>query len=336
MVPQPRATEPGSAGPRAQPNVTFALLVGLSAGVLGGLAWSTHHLLVAGAPGYAPGDAWPGAACLLLPLADDLAPHLASYLFLASLAAGVLAALRTLLRQDRQTRALLRLCLARRLSPGVGHTHLEQVARHIGLAGRLDVAQVAEPVAFCYGFLRPRIVVSWGLAETLPRRQLVALLLHEREHLRQRDPLKVALGRLCTSAAFFVPAAETLYRRFLVEKELAADRAAMAELGGPRELARALTSLLERSSILAPPTGLDGAIVARGDEALEARIDALLGDPVPLGPRLGYQSLLSSASVLVVASLPLLLAPLPGAERLADAGLFAGCHLPDEPLPSPS
>lgn len=322
--------------PRAHPNLTFALLVGLSASILGALAWSTHHLLVAGAPGYAVQAAWQGVACLLLPLDDDLPPHLASYVFLGAMSAGGLAGLRMLLRQDTQTRALLRVCLDGRQGPGAGQAHLERLARQLGLAGRLDAAPLAEPVAFCYGYLRPRIVVSRGLVEALPGRQLAALLLHEREHLRQRDPLKVALGRLCTSAAFFVPAIETLYQRFLVEKELAADRAAMAELGGPVELAHALTSLLERTAMLPVPAGLGGAVIARGDEALEARIDALLGDPVRVGPRLGYLSLLSSASIVLLASLPLWLAPLPGVERLADAGLLAGCHLPDDQVAAPT
>ncbi len=302
--------------PRPRPDRTFALLSTLSAALVGLIAWATHHLLLAGAPAVAAGGAWPGVACLLLPLGNDLTTHAASYAFLLAIGAGFASSLRTLVRQHQQTQTLVRACLAH---PSRYQRSATSVARHVGLAGRLDVVDVAAPLAFCYGYLHPRVLVSRGLVAALTRSELAALLLHEREHLRQHDPLKVAVGKLYASAVFFVPAVGALYRRYLVEKELAADNAAIAAQGSARSLATALALFLERGVGPGAP-----AFSAAADEALEARLDALLGDPV----RLGHIPLLRSAMIILLASLALVLAaPVQGRLTLTSHELVDGCHL---------
>ncbi|MBI2755916.1 MAG: M56 family metallopeptidase [Chloroflexi bacterium] len=301
-----------------RPNQTFALLSGLGAAVVGGITWSTHHLLVAGAPGAVPDSGWPGVLCLLLPVADDLTLHVASYAFLLAIGAGLASSVRALVRQQQQTHALLKACLARRTR----HDRTAQaVARRVGLGGRLDVVDLPTPVAFCYGYLRPRVIVSRGLVATLPRQQLAALLLHEREHVRQRDPLKVALGKLLAAGVFFVPALSALYRHYLVEKELAADSAVIRAQGSATSLAAALVVFLERGP--APPP----AFSAGADEALEARLDSLLGGPIRFRPRIGRIPLLGSATTIALALLPLLLVT-PLHEHLVQVSgeLAAGCH----------
>ncbi|MBI4491654.1 MAG: M56 family metallopeptidase [Chloroflexi bacterium] len=300
------------------PNRTFALLVVLSSGLIAVIGWSAHHLLLAGAPALANASAWPSASCLLLPLDGDYLPHLASYLFLLAIGAGTLVGLRALVQQQRQTQALLRACLAARSRR---RRALDRLAWRLGLEGRLDLVDLAAPVAFCYGYLRPRILVSTGLLTLLPRPELDALLLHEREHLRQRDPLKVGLGKLLASAAFFVPALGALYRRYLVEKELAADQAAIRAQGGTTPLAAALVRLLDHGAFPNPVWS------AGASEAIEARIDALLGDPVRLRLRVGRTPLLGSVAVALLAALPLLASPLLLEAAVSSQNVTAGCHL---------
>jgi beta-lactamase regulating signal transducer with metallopeptidase domain len=302
----------------ARPDRTLALLAGLSVALIGAIIWSTHHLLLAGVPAYAAGGALPSVSCLLLPLADDLAPHLASYAFMLATAAGAAAGARVLLRQSRSTRALLSACLAVR-SPR--SRVLDPLERRLQLHGRLDVVDLTEPIAFCYGYIRPRVLVSTGLIDLLPPRELEAVLLHEREHLRRLDPLKVAAGRLLASTGFFVPVLGALYRRFLVEKELAADRAAIAAHGDDVSLSAALIRLVERRATLRPPLG------AGAGEALEARIDALLGDPVRRGLQLGAGGFAASLVVASLAALPLLATPLPSDIVASNHNVVAGCHL---------
>lgn len=300
------------------PNRTFALLVGLSLSLVVAGLWSIHHLLLAGAPALAVGGTVPSFSCLLLPLGDDLIPHLASYAFLLATAAGAGAGVRALTRQHWRTRALLNTCLAARSRR---RRRLESVARRVGLADRLDVVDVAVPTAFCYGYLRPRVLVSTALTALLAPSELEALLLHEREHLRRRDPLKVALGKLLASALFFVPALGGLYQRYLVEKELAADRAAVVAHGGSAGLSAALVRLVELGALPRPSLG------AGADEALAARVDSLLGEPVRVGVQFGPGGFAMSVVAVVLAALPLLAAPPPAAGAATSHNIVAGCHL---------
>jgi Zn-dependent protease with chaperone function len=300
------------------PNLTFALLIVLSVGLIAVTGWSTYHLLLAGAPALAAGGPWPGFSCLLLPLAGDLPPHLASYVFTLAIGAGATSGLRTVVRQHCQTKALLDTCLSTR--PG-RHRTLERLSRRLGLRGRLDLVDVVAPIAFCYGYLRPRVLVSTGLAELLPASELEALLLHEREHLRQCDPLKIAFGKLLVSTVLFVPLVGALYRRYLVEKELAADSAAVVEQGSSTNLTAALVRLLDHGFPHRPPLG------AGVGEALETRIDALLGDDVRPRLRLGPGQLARSLIAAVVATLPMLISPLPADAVASNHNIVAGCHL---------
>lgn len=302
----------------ARPDHTFALLAGLSIALIGAISWSTHHLLLAGAPAYAVGGAWPGATCLLLPLGNDLAPHLASYAFMLAMLVGAAAGFRAVLRQARSTRALLATCLAvRSLHPDA----LAQLQRRLGLRDRLDVVDFPEPIAFCYGTIRPRVLISTGLIDLLPSRELEAVLLHEREHLRRLDPLKVAVGKLFVSTGFFVPVLGALYRRFLVEKELAADRAVIAAQGDEAGLGAALIRLVERRATLQPPFS------AGASDALEARIDALVGDPVRRSLQVGASGFAVSLVVACLAALPVVATPLPSDIVVSNHNIVAGCHL---------
>jgi Zn-dependent protease with chaperone function len=301
---------------RPTPNRTFILLALLSSAVLAAIVWSTHHLLLAGAPTAVEGI-WPGVGCLFLPTNGDLAPHAASYAFLVALIAGCVSGTRAVLHQQRRTHALLRACRAGLSLPD---NVAEVAARTVGIGGRFDVLDAAEPLAFCYGYLQPRVLMSRGLVALLTFDELSALLIHEREHLRQRDPMKVAVGRLMTSAVFFVPAVGALYRRYLVEKELAADAAAIAAQASSVSLASALAVFLE----LPHETRPEAATGA--EEALDARIDALLGEPVRLGPRLSRVRLLASAIAAVLVIVPLVLAPPPAAATLVGHAV-SDCHV---------
>jgi Zn-dependent protease with chaperone function len=308
-------------------NRTFASLVLVSLGLILVIGWSTHRLLMAGAPGVVAGGTWPELQCLLIPGDQDRVIHLLSYLFLATISASTASALATLWRQHRQTRRLLRHCLAAQPVP---EGTVRRLGRALGLEGRVDVVDSAARFAFCYGFRRPRILLSTGLLATLSDGEIESLLLHEREHARQRDPLKVAVGRLLVAMMFFMPLASSLYHRYLVEKELAADQAAIAVQGQSRNLARALLTLIETTA----PRPSAGASAA---EALEARIAALAGEPPTPRTRLRPSRLVGSLVIAALALLPVV-SPLAHAapSPSLDHDVVHGCHaLPPVPEPAP-
>jgi hypothetical protein len=134
-------------------------------------------------------------------------------------------------------------------------------------AGAL-VIEDERPRAFCAGLLRPRVYVSTGALELLDDVALGAVLAHERAHVRRRDPLRVACGRVIAAALFYVPGLRELHRRQIALAELSADERAIAAAPENRAaLARAMLSFAERS-LADDPTGLD-----------PERVDHLLGDP---------------------------------------------------------
>jgi hypothetical protein len=134
-------------------------------------------------------------------------------------------------------------------------------------AGAL-VIEDERPRAFCAGLLRPRVYVSTGALKLLDDAALGAVLAHERAHVRRRDPLRMACGRVIAAALFYLPGLGELHRRQTALAELAADEGAIAAAPENRAaLARAMLSFAERSRP-DDPTGLD-----------PERVDHLLGDP---------------------------------------------------------
>jgi Zn-dependent protease with chaperone function len=167
-----------------------------------------------------------------------------------------------------------------------------------GQAG-VSLVEADAPLAFCAGWLRPRVYVSTGAVERLSGDELRVVLAHEHHHRALRDPLRLAVGRVLGQALFFLPALRPLGVRYGDVAELRADRAAVAA-GGVAPLASAMLSF--------------------ADGVAPERVDALLGRPpewrlpwLPLG--LGLAALAipaglawraaSGASVRATLNLPL-------------------------------
>jgi Peptidase family M48 len=140
------------------------------------------------------------------------------------------------------------------------------------ILGRLDdrpnVKMIAgsRPEAFCAGYFRPAVYISKGALESLTGPELEAVLAHEHHHRLVRDPLRFALGRILSQAAFFVPVLPALSDRYGDLAEVNADRAAVrASAGRQGPLASALL-VFDASS----PPGVSGIS--------SARVDSLLGE----------------------------------------------------------
>ncbi|TMD09482.1 MAG: M56 family metallopeptidase [Chloroflexi bacterium] len=136
----------------------------------------------------------------------------------------------------------------------------------------VDCIASGEPVAFCAGIWRPKILVSQDLAGLLRPAELDAVLLHEAHHARRRDPLRRAAWRAAGDVFFFLPLLDWLARRQLVVSELVADRAALQQVG--------LNPLAGALWTLGSATG--GAAVAAFGGAIGLRVAQLLGRPVVL------------------------------------------------------
>lgn len=90
------------------------------------------------------------------------------------------------------------------------------------------------PFAFCHGLIRPRIYISTSLLKILTPSEVDAVLAHERAHQLRRDPLRIAIVHVLTSALSLVPGVSWIRDRYLLSLELKADQVVKQEVGdGP-------------------------------------------------------------------------------------------------------
>jgi Zn-dependent protease with chaperone function len=206
----------------------------------------------------------------------------------------------TLIRQVLATARLSR--QVRRLrAPLTGE--LRTAAERTGLTGRVDLVDAAAPFCYVYRALRPRVVVSRGLLATVSELELRAVLEHERYHVDNLDPLKLALIQATRSALFMLPILQSLLRRYLTARELAADRQALDACGrGP--LAAALLKVVHE------PLGDDPRIVAAIAEPalLDTRIHQLETGRESAPATFGRQGLAVSVLAAMVLTVTFLVA----------------------------
>ena len=138
-------------------------------------------------------------------------------------------ALQSVRRQRRHTWMALEPLLSFPSVPA--SADLADLLRALHLETCTQVVDLDTPVAVCYGLLRPRLVLSTGLARGLSRAELEAVVRHERAHLRRRDPLRLVLVRALADAVPAVPVLREAPEAVAVEQELAADRDALAAVG---------------------------------------------------------------------------------------------------------
>lgn len=246
-------------------------------------------------------------ACLFLPTPADWPAHTLSYSLAILLAVGTMMGTITLITQWYKTRFLIRSLLKSSRDTYKERTRLHELLVLLHLEGRVDLVQSLDDVAFCYGWLKPRICISSAILLKLDPPELNALLLHERYHLLHRDPLKTAMARALTSTLFFLPLVRGLQQQYLVAKEIEADRHVISNQGTDRPLLRALYKLLrnQNNSASAAPSTYGGAEVSATD-ALNQRLDYLLNGRTPT--RLHKRILFLSSIVLSTIGAVLVLA----------------------------
>ena len=125
-------------------------------------------------------------------------------------------------------------------------------------------------LAFAYGLINPRIIVSRSIVENLDLDELIAVLLHEESHGLRKDPLSIFVIRTLFSGLRRVRLFDRLIEHFLLAMEITADNYALTRLGDKSwSLPSALLKLVEVPNVM--PINVTGAITG-----LDGRIDHLL------------------------------------------------------------
>jgi beta-lactamase regulating signal transducer with metallopeptidase domain len=126
--------------------------------------------------------------------------------------------------------------------------------------------------AYCVGIKNSQIYVSSGLVAQMNAKELEAILLHEKSHLDNRDPLVLTLLSLTQNLFPYLPILSDLIRNFRIEREIRADKSAVSQQGEMQPLLSAMKKLL-----LVPDSGKFVFSVGIGElDTLEVRIHTLL------------------------------------------------------------
>lgn len=149
-------------------------------------------------------------------------------------------------------------------------TQLRAAVARAGIDG-VKCLDSAALVAFCAGVWTPTVYVSRELTTKLRPAELDAVLIHELEHVRRREPLRRLVQSSLVNAFFFVPALRWFVRRSAEASELRADRLAI-RYRGRRALAGAL---------LVMDPGQEVCGTAAFGAATQARVAQVLGEPPP-------------------------------------------------------
>lgn len=230
--------------------------------LLGAIA--SYRIILAGCPN----DCMVNIVCLLLPTHYDMGLHFLSYFLLGTI--FLLTIIGMVIWRGQRKRTL---SLVNNLEiTNAANAKLDKLLLRVGLKDKVSILDSARSISFCAGFLSPHIYISQAIVDSLTLEQLEALLLHEKQHLENYDPLKTLVSRLFATVLFFIPFLQDILNGYLVEKEIAADQKAIRIQGHNRGIAGALNILIQENSSL-PNT----AWAVGGADSLEYRIESLFG-----------------------------------------------------------
>ena len=189
-----------------------------------------------------------------------------------------------------------------------------EAARRVGVAAdSIRIVEGSPSPAFTTGWVRPRVYLAADVASKLSVPELEAVLAHEAEHLRRRDPLRLFLFRCLAGVLFWLPAVGRLVDDLADEAEIAADDAAARAHALP--LASAILVLVGAS-----PAALEPAVGFQRADLLERRIRRLAGEDAVVGTHVSRRSIAAAGTALLAVwvSGVIVLHPLPPAESMAD------------------
>ena len=101
---------------------------------------------------------------------------------------------------------------------------------------------------FTAGMLHPTIYLASGLNKTHSNREMRAMMAHEENHVRMKDPLRTTLAMMVEKGLPSFPMKEKMFRYFMTLTELCADKSAEESLADGLPLITALYKKLQLSN----------------------------------------------------------------------------------------
>lgn len=128
-----------------------------------------------------------------------------------------------------------------------------------------------KPFAFCFGIIHPKIYISTTMLEITNEKEIIAILLHEKYHLENRDALTMLFASVIKILFLFFPLLSDLLRNYRIEREIKADQAAIRALGDNAAIVSALKKLISKQQF----SFVSAPAIAEHD-TLESRINAIV------------------------------------------------------------
>ena len=172
---------------------------------------------------------------------------------------------------------------------------LRNVIVSLSLGNKVDVVKDKSLFSFCAGIFLPRIIITTSLVENLSERELEAVLLHEKAHLKARDPLKLLFGKTISIIFFFLPIFKELYKNMNATNEILADRFVLNYQQDNSHLRMALKKILANPQIIIPTVSS-----ISNPEYLEIRINRLINPAYTKNFGVSLRNLLISVSFIIL------------------------------------
>lgn len=157
---------------------------------------------------------------------------------------------------------------------------LAEVAASIGIEQSIKEFDNGTYDVYCIGLFRPIIFSSSILVDSVSKKQLRAILLHEKNHLRHFDPFRLLVVSIVRQSLWLLPGIKQLAHQFVRGVELVADECATNNLRDIKPLSLALIKLLSLQSDTPPVYSED--VVLSPLSVTEERIDRLLNTQTPI------------------------------------------------------
>ncbi len=238
----------------------------------------------------------PRLPTLMLP-ADGSGPVLPvqldnDYTYLAPIAVSVLVGAWAIVASGRMLLRIVRVARANRRArrdvaagtlPGDLAWTVGRLAGDFGVRVPRAALTTCPGGAMLVGIRHPVLLLDAAFVGRLDDEEVEGVIAHELAHLARRDNLIALLFGLARDLVFFMPGGNWAVRRLLVERELAADLAAIERTRRPGALAAGLVKVLDMTS------GHHGTAEAACASLMPAgtlttRVEALCDDRPPPGP----------------------------------------------------
>lgn len=122
---------------------------------------------------------------------------------------------------------------------------ISSLEKKYSLEKRMVVFQSQKPTAFCVGFFTPKIYLSSKLFKVMSMAEIEAIIIHEKQHILNKDNIKLSMVSIIKSTFFFFPVIGDLMKNMEISQEIRADEDTIITTGKKTPLMSALRKAIQ-------------------------------------------------------------------------------------------